>query len=53
METGLISPHQLKVFEQVALFPGHRYRLSPSAEQRTKEYMLRLAQAREVFGDAA
>jgi DNA-binding IclR family transcriptional regulator len=43
----------LGLFEQVSLFPGHRYRVSPSAEQRNKGYMLRLAQAREVFGGAA
>lgn len=44
---------KLGLFDQAEVFPGRRYRLSEFAEQRNKGYMLRLAQAREVFGEVA
>lgn len=44
---------KLGLFDQAEVFPCHRYRLSQFAEQRNKGYMLRLAQARDVFGEVA
>jgi predicted transcriptional regulator of viral defense system len=44
---------KLGLFDQAEVFPGHRYRISQFAEQRNKDYMLRLEQAREVFGVAS
>jgi hypothetical protein len=43
---------RLGLFDQAEVFPCHRYRLSEFADQRNKGYMLRLAQARDVFGPA-
>jgi hypothetical protein len=39
-----------RLFEHAPLFPGHRFRYSPDAEQRNPDYLRRLTEAREMFG---
>jgi hypothetical protein len=39
------------IFDQAALFPGHRYRLSAMADKRNKTYLQRLEQAAMIFSN--
>jgi len=44
---------RLGIFDQAEVFPAHRYRLSGHADKRNKGYMLRLQEARKVFGKSS
>lgn len=41
---------QMGIFDQAEVFPAHRYRFSDKAEKRNKSYMIRIQNAKEVFG---
>ncbi len=43
----------LGIFDQVEVWPGHRYRVAELAGKRNAAIMERLRKAREAFGDAA
>lgn len=42
---------ELGILDHAQVFPGHRYRLSPSAEARNRDLIDRIAAAEAVFGE--
>ena len=41
---------QQRIVEAVEYRPAHHYRVSPDAKKNNKEYIMRLEQAKEIFG---